>query len=115
MHAITRGWPPARRAAQAQNIRQTRPWLRATGPRTPAGKAKIIYNAFKHGHRIALWREVRSVLAAQNRFRRLFKPLLNSNLNLQEFMMLKTALFGGCIHKPLSLPAVFYFHNLTFL
>jgi hypothetical protein len=95
MQAITRGWPPERRAAQAQNIRKTRPWLKATGPRTPAGKAKIIYNAFKHGHRIALWREVRSALAAQNRFRRLVNPLLNPNLSPQEFMMLKTAIFGS--------------------
>lgn len=76
MQAITRGWPPARRKAQAENIRRTRPWLKATGPRTPAGKAKIIYNAFKHGQRGAYWREVRRVLAAQNRFRRLGPRLI---------------------------------------
>ncbi|MBU0801104.1 MAG: hypothetical protein KKA05_08880 [Alphaproteobacteria bacterium] len=48
MQKVTRGWPPARRAAQAARIRETRIWTRATGPRTAAGKARSSQNARKY-------------------------------------------------------------------
>ncbi len=38
------GWTPARRKRQAQLIMQFRPWERATGPRTPEGKARAAKN-----------------------------------------------------------------------
>jgi DNA invertase Pin-like site-specific DNA recombinase len=34
------GWTPERRKRQSEIIRQFRPWERATGPRTPEGKAR---------------------------------------------------------------------------
>jgi hypothetical protein len=43
------GWTSERREQQAVKIRAARPWLRSTGPRTPAGKAKAAQNARKHG------------------------------------------------------------------
>lgn len=61
----TRGWPPARRARQAQLIRQTRPWLRATGPRTAAGKACSCRNAYKHGFRTPAMAGIRALLRWQ--------------------------------------------------
>ena len=56
------GWTPERRAAAAARIRETRPWLRSTGPKTAAGKARCAQNALKHGRysaaaRAARWRE----------------------------------------------------------
>jgi hypothetical protein len=43
-------WTRERRARQAEIIRCTKPWLRSTGPRTAAGKAKSSQNAmiFRH-------------------------------------------------------------------
>jgi hypothetical protein len=52
-------------------------------------------------------------LAAQNRFRRRVKPLLTPDLSPQEFMILKTVIFGGGTLKPHPLPSELYFHNLT--
>lgn len=40
-------WTPERRAAQAERIRQTKPWAASTGPRTAEGKASSSRNAFK--------------------------------------------------------------------
>jgi hypothetical protein len=45
------GWSPERRAKQAELIRASRPWLKSTGPRTDAGKARSAANATKHGFR----------------------------------------------------------------
>ncbi len=46
-----RGWPPERRAAQAERIKALKPWLHSTGPKTQAGKARCRLNAYKHGRR----------------------------------------------------------------
>ena len=43
------GWTPERRAQQAQRIRQQKPWLHSTGPKTEEGKAKVARNAYKGG------------------------------------------------------------------
>lgn len=39
-------WTPERRAKQADIIAQTRPWEKATGPRTERGKAISCRNAY---------------------------------------------------------------------
>lgn len=53
-------WTPERRARQSALIRRVRPWERATGPRTPEGKAASAKNAQRPGSR----RELASVRAA---------------------------------------------------
>ena len=35
-----KGWPPERRARQAERIRLWRPWCESTGPKTDIGKAR---------------------------------------------------------------------------
>ena len=44
---MANGWTQERRARQAALIRTWRPWERATGPRTAAGKARSSSNADK--------------------------------------------------------------------
>lgn len=50
----SRGWSPARRAAQAEAIRRWRPWAKSTGPKTAAGKARVAQNAAKASARSRL-------------------------------------------------------------
>jgi hypothetical protein len=64
--AMANGWTPERRAQQAKLIRQWRPWKKATGPKSAAGKARCARNAFKGGARPNL-RELARVLRAQRR------------------------------------------------
>ena len=64
----TRGWPPARRIAQAARCRRMRPWRHSTGPKTPAGKAVIARNALCHGTRSRAFTMLRSVLRDQRRY-----------------------------------------------
>jgi hypothetical protein len=40
-------WTPERRAKQSAWIRERKPWIASTGPRTPEGKATASRNAFK--------------------------------------------------------------------
>ena len=58
------GWTPRRRARQAKLIRQWRPWEKATGPRSAAGKARCARNAWKGGTRVVL-RDVARALRIQ--------------------------------------------------
>jgi CheY-like chemotaxis protein len=44
-------WPESRRIAQAARIREQRPWLQATGPRTATGKSRSSRNASKGAFR----------------------------------------------------------------
>ena len=67
MTTITRGWPPSRRAAQARRIRQIKPWLKSTGPRTAAGKARVSRNAYRHGFRSATYARLTTLLRWQRR------------------------------------------------
>ncbi len=46
---MSKGWTEERRKQQAERIRQTRPWEKATGPKTEAGKDRVSQNALKHG------------------------------------------------------------------
>jgi hypothetical protein len=65
MKAVTRGWPPSRRKAQAERIRAQKPWLRSTGPRTIAGKQRMRLNALKHNMRSAAMLRLRRALQEQ--------------------------------------------------
>ena len=52
------GWTAERKAKQALAIHRWRPWDRATGPKSPEGKARVSRNGFKGGKRAVLRREV---------------------------------------------------------
>lgn len=80
MIKITRGWPPARRKAQAERIKKTKPWLKSTGPRTALGKAKIKYNAWKHGCQCHEMLRVRAVLRRQRDYLTRVKERYTSRL-----------------------------------
>ena len=64
----TKGWPSERRAAQAERIRQKKPWLHSTGPRTEAGKARAAMNATTHGMTGKSARALRDALKEQKMF-----------------------------------------------
>lgn len=51
---MSKQWTPERRAQQAEFLRTLKPWLRSTGPRTDAGKARSARNAYKGGVRVGL-------------------------------------------------------------
>ena len=56
------------RARQAAAIQQWRPWEQATGPRTPAGKARVARNGYRGGQRRrerVMIRALRAGLGAQ--------------------------------------------------
>lgn len=56
-------WTAERRTRQSELIRTWKPWARATGPRTPEGKAKASRNAFKGAQWLALLQLRRAVNA----------------------------------------------------
>lgn len=47
MSKATNGWTPERRKAQAEKIKQWKPWEQSTGARTAEGKAASSRNAYK--------------------------------------------------------------------
>lgn len=73
MIKITRGWPPARRKAQAERIRTQKPWLHSTGPRTIKGKQRTRLNGLKHNMRSAAMRRLRRALQKQRYYMRLLE------------------------------------------
>lgn len=40
-------WTPAHRKIRSDCMRQLKPWLKSTGPRTAEGKAKVAKNSWK--------------------------------------------------------------------
>ena len=69
------GWTPERRAQQAARIREQKPWLQSTGPKSATGKATVSRNAFKGGY----WRELRDMT------RHLYKCLREQLRLLEQF------------------------------
>jgi DNA invertase Pin-like site-specific DNA recombinase len=53
------GWTPERRERQSELIRQFRPWERATGPRTPDGKARSAKNGSRRAIQLRPRQEIR--------------------------------------------------------
>lgn len=59
-------WSPERRAKQAIIIAQTRPWEKATGPRTERGKANSARNAYTGAaEAAALYKSIRMQVRAE--------------------------------------------------
>ena len=66
-----RRWTKLERTTQSQLIREWKPWIRSTGPTTPAGKAKASLNAQKHGLYGAEFRRCRRTLMEQAKLLRM--------------------------------------------
>jgi hypothetical protein len=65
---MAKGWTEERRRAQAERIRKTKPWEKATGPRTAAGKRRSSMNAYKHGGRCRFMDQYRLLLWLNREF-----------------------------------------------
>ena len=70
------GWTPERRKRQSAQIREWKPWKKATGPKTTEGKRKASQNAYKHGMRSADVRELERLMAAMARTEREARKLV---------------------------------------
>lgn len=68
MRRETKGWSKERRSRQAENIRKTKPWKRATGAKTVEGKQVVSRNAYRHGFRSEDMKVIRRLLRAQRNF-----------------------------------------------
>ena len=66
---MANGWTLKRRVRQAKLIHRWKPWERSTGPKTPAGKARVSRNANKGGTR-PLLRKLARLLREQRRGRK---------------------------------------------
>lgn len=68
---MSNGWTPDRRAKHSQAIQRWKPWLQATGPKSPEGKAMVAKNAYKGRRRPVLRAAIRALKLAmrlQTRF-----------------------------------------------
>ena len=66
---LTTIWTEARKQRQREVINQHKPWLKSTGPRSAAGKAKVARNAYSG----ALWRRLRVLSVETTRLIRQLK------------------------------------------
>jgi len=74
------GWTMERRQQQAKLIKQWKPWLKSTGPKSEAGKQMASQNARKHGMRSEEIRFLEKFLGAQARAEREARKMITSHL-----------------------------------
>ena len=60
-----RQWTEEQKRRQSEKIRQLKPWLKSTGPKTEEGKKKVSKNNLKHGLRTEAAQELRQLLREQ--------------------------------------------------
>jgi hypothetical protein len=89
----TSGWSPERRAAQSAMMLARKIWLKSTGPRTAAGKARSSRNAVKHGKRTIEYTLLRAVMTNQKRLHH--ENATNELLNAGDSSMLHDAAMDG--------------------
>lgn len=61
---MNNGWTPDRKTRQAKAIQRWKPWQRATGPKSPQGKAIVSRNAFKGARRPTFRSEMKILRAS---------------------------------------------------
>ena len=61
-------WTEEQRKAQSERLKQLKPWLKASGPKTEEGRKASSRNALKHGMRSEMAKELRAVLRQQAEF-----------------------------------------------
>jgi hypothetical protein len=66
---MANGWTLERRQRQAELIRQWKPWVQSTGPKSAEGKALVSRNAWRGGYRAEL-RELTKLVNAEVRHAR---------------------------------------------
>ncbi len=87
-----RVWTDAQRAAASERARKSKPWLRSTGPKTAAGKARSARNALKHGYYTVAARAAR----ARHRAIRAFHEHAKALLRLENYLVKSL----GCPYNP---------------
>ena len=63
-----RRWTKEQRAELSLAIHRWKPWDKATGPRSPEGKAKSAQNALRHGVRSQVVKEYRRIVRENRTF-----------------------------------------------
>lgn len=56
------GWTQERRQKQSEAIKRWKPWEKSTGAKTAEGKEKSKMNAYKHGGRSNIIKNLQSLL-----------------------------------------------------
>lgn len=96
------GWTPEKRKRVALRTKLQKPWLKSTGPRSKAGKARIAQNAYRHGRRsaryIAAYRRLSKVLWYQKRrINALSKALITPPAPSKVLYFMATSFYSGTL------------------
>ena len=67
---MPRKWTPEQKAAQAEKIKNWKPWEKSTGPKTRGGKRRARMNALTHGFHTPEHKVLRQALKLQREFTR---------------------------------------------